>query len=179
MLPVAARRSCAFLLALGLMVTLIRAENGAVWVDVPFVRQEKNGCGAASIAMLLRYWSHENADPHQIYKALYSGDVHGIRGADVERFMRGKGFRTFVFQGEWADIEQHLAKGRPLMVCLNEGHRGPLHFVVVAGIDPARSLVLINDPARRKLLKVERGVFEKDWSAAERWTLLALPRNAR
>jgi len=51
--------------------------------------------------------------------------------------------------------------------------------VVVAGVDPARNLVLINDPARRKLLKIERGVFEKDWSAAERWTLLALPQHAR
>ena len=179
MLPVPPRGTGGFLLALGLMFAFTRAENSAVWVDVPFVRQEKNGCGAASVAMLRRYWSHENADPHQIYEALYSGDVHGIRGADVERFMRGKGFRTFVFQGEWADLEQHLAKGRPLMVCLNEGRTGPLHFVVVAGIDPARNLVLVNDPARRKLLKVERGVFEKDWSAAERWTLLALPQNTK
>ena len=164
---------------LALLASLVWAESGALWVDVPFVRQEKNGCGAASIAMLLRYWSHENADPHQIYEALYSGDAHGIRGAEVERFLREKGFRTFVFQGAWADIEPHLAKGRPLMVCLNEGRAGPRHYVVVAGIDPARNLVLINDPARRKLLKIERGVFEKDWSAAERWTLLALPQHAR
>jgi predicted double-glycine peptidase len=177
--PVLPRGVSGCLLALSLMVTLSGAENSAVWVDVPFVRQEKNGCGAASVAMLLRYWSRETADPHQIYQALNSEDTRGIRGADVERFLRERGFRTFVFQGEWADLEQHLAKGRPLMVCLNEGRTGPLHYVVVAGIDPARNLVLINDPARRKLLKVERGIFEKDWSAAERWTLLALPQHAR
>ena len=173
------RRGASGLPLLTLLASLVWAESGALWVDVPFVGQEKNGCGAASIAMLLRYWSHENADPHQIYEALYSGDALGIRGAEVERFLREKGFRTFVFQGAWADIEQHLAKGRPLMVCLNEGRAGPRHYVVVAGIDPARNLVLINDPARRKLLKIERGVFEKDWSAAERWTLLALPQHAR
>jgi len=173
------RRGASGLPLLTLLASLVWAESGALWVDVPFVGQEKNGCGAASIAMLLRYWSHENANPHQIYEALYSGDAHGIRGAEVERFLREKGFRTFVFQGAWADIEQHLAKGRPLMVCLNEGRAGPRHYVVVAGIDPARNLVLINDPARRKLLKIERGVFEKDWSAAERWTLLALPQHAR
>jgi len=34
---------------------------------------------------------------------------------------------------------------------------------------------LINDPARRKLLKAERVAFEKSWSEAERWTLLAIP----
>ena len=178
MLPILPRGASGLAL-LTLLASLIWADHGALWLDVPFVRQEKNGCGAASVAMLLRYWSHENADPHQIYEALHSGDAHGIRGADVERFLREKGFRTFVFQGAWADLEQHLAKGRPLMVCLNEGRAGPLHYVVVAGIDPARNLVLINDPARRKLLKIERGVFEKDWSAAEHWTLLALPQPAR
>jgi ABC-type bacteriocin/lantibiotic exporter with double-glycine peptidase domain len=163
--------------ALSLMVTLTWAENGDLWVDVPFVRQEKNGCGAASIVMLMRYWSQANADPHQVYETLHSEAAHGVRGADVEQFLRQRGFRTFVFQGEWRDLEQHLAKGRPLMVCLNESRAG--HYVVVAGVDTARNLVLINDPARRKLLKVERGVFEKDWSAAERWTLLALPQHER
>jgi hypothetical protein len=31
------------------------AEPAGVWLDVPFVSQEKNGCGAASIAMVVRY----------------------------------------------------------------------------------------------------------------------------
>jgi ABC-type phosphate transport system substrate-binding protein len=31
------------------------------------------------------------------------------------------------------------------------------------------------NPAQRKLLQEERTTFEREWSAAERWTLLALP----
>src|ERR1043165_5812507 len=27
-----------------------------VWLDVPFIKQEKDGCGAASIAMVMQYW---------------------------------------------------------------------------------------------------------------------------
>jgi len=27
-----------------------------LWLDVPYIHQEKDGCGAASLAMVLRYW---------------------------------------------------------------------------------------------------------------------------
>ena len=30
-----------------------------VWLDVPFVKQEKNGCGAASIAMVMQFWQRQ------------------------------------------------------------------------------------------------------------------------
>ncbi len=35
---------------------LLAAEPPGVWLDVPFVKQEKDGCGAASIAMVIQYW---------------------------------------------------------------------------------------------------------------------------
>ena len=152
--------------------------GGEVWIDVPFVKQEKYGCGAASIAMLMQYWSRD-ADPRQIQKEIDSGEPAGARGSDVRRYLQQHGFRTFVFEGQWSDLTEHLAKGRPLLVCLNPTTHGPSHYVVVAGVDPVRNLVLINDPGRRKLLKVERAGFDKDWSAAHRWTLLAVPEPAK
>jgi hypothetical protein len=48
--------------------------------------------------------------------------------------------------------------------------------VVVVGIDPAEGVVYLNDAAQRKLLKQDRASFEKQWSAVEHWTLLALPK---
>jgi hypothetical protein len=44
-------------------------------------------------------------------------------------------------------------------------------------LDGERALVMVNDPARRKLLKEERSSFEREWSAARKWTLLALPQS--
>jgi ABC-type bacteriocin/lantibiotic exporter with double-glycine peptidase domain len=170
--------TCRFLLSIGLLAGVAGAQSGPVWIDVPFVRQEKNGCGAAAVAMLMRYWARD-ADAHVIQQELYSGEAHGMRGADIERYLRENGFRTFVFQGEWQDLEEHVARGRPLLVALHAGRGGPLHYVVVSGVDTAQNLVLINDPAQAKLLKAERGAFEKDWSAAGRWTLLAIPQSSR
>jgi hypothetical protein len=73
-------------------------------------------------------------------------------------------------------LESNLAKGRPLLVALQPGRRDPLHFVVIAGIENAAALVLMNDPAQRKLLKQDRSDFERQWKAAGNWTLLAVPK---
>jgi len=46
----------------------------------------------------------------------------------------------------------------------------------VTGLDQERQLVLLNDPAQRKLLKQDQSRFEQEWKAAGRWTLLAVPK---
>ncbi len=61
-------------------------------------------------------------------------------------------------------------------MCLEPNARGsPLHYVVVAGVDPIQNLVLVNDPAQRKLLSISRTEFERGWRATENWALLAVP----
>lgn len=165
------------LACLGLLAGIICAAAEPVWLDVPFLSQERDGCGSASIAMLMRYWSHSSPDPHQIQQLLYSPKDRGIRGSDVERYLQDNKFQTFVFQGKWADLEHHIRQGRPLLVCLNVRRGRPLHYIVVAGFDPDGHAVLANDPARAKLMRIARETFEKDWKAAGNWTLLALPRS--
>jgi len=164
---------------LSLGVIVLTAQLPGVWLEVPFVRQEKSGCGAASIAMVMQYWQRQqgklpNADPEQIQRALYSRRAHGIYASDMESYLQQHGFRTFAFVGDWKDLKEHLEKGRPLIVALNLGH-SDLHYVVVAGLDWQQDVVLKNDPAERKLLKQGHSDFEKEWKAAGNWTLLAVP----
>jgi predicted double-glycine peptidase len=165
----------------------LAAQRSGVWLDVPFVKQEKNGCGAASVAMVMQYWQKQpggiedaGSDPAAIQRALYSKDARGIYASDMERYFKQHGFRTYTFRGNWDDLKHHLEKGRPLIVALKplltETSR---HYVVVAGLDPAQNILLVNDAAQRKLLSEDRGSFEKEWNAVGNWTLLALPRSAR
>jgi len=161
----------------------LAAEPTGVWLDVPFVKQHGNGCGAACISMVIGYWSGHGGPPGEdvatIQRALYSKEAKGIFATEMSAYLARAGFRTFDFSGTWADLREHLSKGRPLIVCLGEqGRRGPLHYVVVTGLDWRQDLVMVNDPARRKLLKIDRATFERDWEIAGRWTLLALPREA-
>ena len=161
---------------------LSAAEASVIWLDVPFVKQEKEGCGAASISMIMQYWQRQaslfanpKSDSVQIQRALHSDAGHGIYASDMERYLQENGYATFAFSGQFADLEHHLEKGRPIIIALKPGSHMPSHYVVVAGLDPERQLVLFNDPAERKLLKVDYSRFEHDWKATGHWTLLALP----
>jgi ABC-type bacteriocin/lantibiotic exporter with double-glycine peptidase domain len=162
--------------------TICPAGESGVWLDVPFVAQRKNACGAASLAMVIQYWQMQHgeqasASAEEIESVLYSPEASGIYASDMERYLQGRGFRTFSFPGNWMDLQQHLEKGRPLIIALKPD-RGPLHYVVVAGVDSNEDVVLKNDPAERKLLKQDRRSFEKQWAAAGNWTLLAVPRES-
>jgi uncharacterized protein YvpB len=163
---------------------VLLAEGTAnLWLDVPFIKQEKNGCGAASIAMLMQYWLRqqgqpvrEEADAARIQRALYSEEPHGILASAVADYFRKNGYQVFAFAGEWQDLKEHIEKGRPLLAALRPlGNGKELHYVVVAGLDESRQLVLVNDPAERKLLPFDRAAFEKAWKVTGNWTLLVLP----
>jgi uncharacterized protein YvpB len=160
------------------------AATPGVWLDVPFIRQEKDGCGAASIAMVMQYWLKQKSMPQdaasdavEIQRALYSSKDHGIRASELEAYFQQHSFQTFTFAGKWDDLKQHLEKGRPLIVALKPSSlESSLHYVVVVGVDPEQDLVYLNDAAQRKLLKQDRASFEKQWKAVKQWTLLALPK---
>lgn len=154
----------------------------ALWLDVPFVHQSREGCGSASISMVIDYWNAQPGTRHgpaanasEIQHLLHSPKEHGIAAPSMLDYFREHGFQAYSFSGKWSDLEEHLRKGRPLIVGLRPPGQSQFHYVVVDGIDPARSLIILNDPAERKLLSEERATFEKDWSATHNWMLLALP----
>jgi ABC-type bacteriocin/lantibiotic exporter with double-glycine peptidase domain len=159
--------------------------GGGVWLDVPFIHQEKEGCGSAALAMVMQYWSGKGAaippertDAEYIQRELHTKADRGIRASEMERYLRDSGFQTFQFRGEWTDLANHLEKGRPLIACLRRGDKSSLHYVVVAGLDSEREAVLLNDSERGKLIRVERSEFEKEWQRTSNWTLLAVPKSA-
>lgn len=158
-------------------LTLLLAFQQAAWIDVPFIRQDQDGCGSASIGMVIKYWQPDaEVDVEAIQRQLYSKSAGGIYARDMAHYFESRGYRVFAFRGEWSDLEAHVAKGRPLIVALEpRARKAPLHYVVVAGMDPSQALVLVNDPAQRKLLSISRAEFERDWTSTGNWTLLAVP----
>ena len=163
----------------------LAAETPSPWIDVPFVAQAKNGCGSAVMAMVMEYWEKKtgrtaqgSADAGKIQATLYSPAEGGIPASAMKRYFESVGYRTFAFVGDWGELRHHLERGRPLIVSLKaSGPHGPLHYVVVVGIDSAKGTIYVNDPAQQKMLRISREGFESEWSATEHWTLLAVPRN--
>src|SRR5947199_7980755 len=126
------KRLAALLCLCGL---LLAAGPPGVWLDVPFFRQPKEGCGAASIAMVMEYWAVQQKkegpfpDIARIQKQLHSSEVHGIYASDVGRYLQEHGFRV-VIQGpeKWDNLRMHLQKGRPLIVALKPAEGKWLHY---------------------------------------------------
>ena len=166
-----------------LLLLAISSSASSVWIDVPFVRQQEEGCGAASLSMLIQYWKSQGhsvdetvSDPDRIMHLLYSKKDHGIPARDFTSYLRRNGFKTFELTGTWEDLVHHISKGRPLIASLEAaGNKDRLHYLLVTGVDTHQNLVLVNDPAERKLLKMKRSNFENRWRASGNWTLLALP----
>lgn len=161
-------------------------QGAGIWLDVPYVKQTEDGCGSASIAMLLQYWSAhgavvtaDRADAASIQKKLYSRKARGIFASDMQRYLQESNFREFAIRGAWSDLREHLQQGRPVIISMQPSSaKAPLHYVVVTGMDWRREAIFVNDPARGKLLRVERPEFEKEWQAAGNWMLLAVPASA-
>ena len=160
--------------------------SAGIWLDVPFVKQTEDGCGSAAISMVLQYWGAHGvsidarrADAAAIQKQLYSRKARGIFASDMENYLRESGFKVFHLDGSWSDLQEHLKQGRPLIVSLQPGTASaPLHYVVIAGIDWHKEAVFLHDPARGKLLRIERAEFEKQWRPNRNWMLLAVPEKA-
>lgn len=174
--------SCPWLILIAAAATLWAEAPRALWIDVPFVAQPSDGCGAASLSMVMQYWAEKHAvaasvdsDVMRIQHELFVPRAHGIPAVAMSEYLRQHGFQAFAFAGKWSDLEAQISKGRPLIVALRPQGQRELHYVVIVGVDSAHGLVTMNDPAERKLLNEERARFEKEWSATHNWILLAVP----
>jgi len=142
-------------------------------LPVPYVPQEKDTCGAAALAMVLRYWGRE-ASEAEIAGELVERELQGIRGSRLAELARERGMVAIAFAGEWSVVRGHLAKGRPVVVAIDAGH-GRLHEVVVVGLDDQSRQAIVHDPARGPNRRIAVAELERKWAASGRWSLLVTP----
>src|SRR5882724_8758406 len=76
----------------------------AIWLDVPFVKQEREGCGAASIAMVMQFWQHQqgvvavmNAKAAHIQLVLFSEEASRIYASEAVWYFQQYRYSTFAF----------------------------------------------------------------------------------
>src|SRR6185295_4507292 len=107
------------ILGMMLLAGAAAADTAGRPLDVPFFAQQENGCGAASVAMVMHYWRNLTSKPlvyptaDEAYQHLYKPERNGILLSDMKRYFEESGFRAFTFKGKRADIEEQLGKGRP------------------------------------------------------------------
>src|SRR5438093_13779956 len=88
---------------------------GVSSLDVPFVAQRKDTCGAAALAMVLRYWG-DDATHDDVARTLLTPELHGIAGSRLAEFARGRGMEAVAYQGDVANLRDFVGTGPPLTV---------------------------------------------------------------
>jgi ABC-type bacteriocin/lantibiotic exporter with double-glycine peptidase domain len=152
-------------------VSLWSAAVLAAALDVPFVPQQKDTCGPAALAMVLRFWGR-SASPDELATELNARELKGVAGSRLAEAARTRGLTAVAYRGDAAQLREYVEKGRPLIVAWDMG-RGRFHNVVVVGF--ADEDVVVHDPARGPARSVKRKAFEERWAGAGHWTLLVMP----
>lgn len=168
-----------------LLAAVAICSAAAAALDIPFVQQKGARCGSAAVAMVMEYWAEQipslnsaAVEAARIDEYLPVDHRKGIRGERLKEFLESRGFKAFIFDAELSDVQHHLDKGRPLIVCFApNGPHGPLHYAVIADLDTQS--VWLNDSARGKLFREDLGTFVREWKQTGDWALLAVPRVAR
>jgi ABC-type bacteriocin/lantibiotic exporter with double-glycine peptidase domain len=154
-------------------IALIALVAAPLFLDVPFVAQRTNGCAAAALTMVLRYWG-DPAPETELAGALPGPSARGLAGSRLAELARKRGHQAIAYEGDLPHLREYLAKGRPLIVALRSG-RDRYHDVVVVGFDDQAQEVVVHDPESGPTRRLAARTFEERWGGAGHWTLLVLP----
>jgi hypothetical protein len=150
---------------------------------VPFVGQQRDHCGPAALAMLLR-WSGAEVTQAGLADRVFTPGKAGTLRTDLLTGARRQGRLAVPIAPRpgggdgGADLRRlltELAAGHPVLVFQNLSlDLAPQwHFAVAVGYDlPARELVLHSGRTERKRVSLDS--FARTWARGDRWAMLAL-----
>jgi ABC-type bacteriocin/lantibiotic exporter with double-glycine peptidase domain len=145
-----------------------------VYIDVPFVQQEKNLCGAACLSMVFKYWG-KNVSQYEIAKSIYTESLKGILSDDLKGYAQKNGFLAFAIRTDWNFLKESIQKGRPLIVCVKSRQAAGFHYLVAVGYGDDDKIVYVNDPSSAKLKEIKASNFMTRWKGADYWALFLVP----
>jgi hypothetical protein len=148
-----------------------RQSRPATLLDVPYVPQSEELCGGAAVAMVMRYWGATGIHAES-FASLVDRQARGIKGEDLLGSLRERGWTAVSFGGDAALVQRTLQHRQP-PIALIEDRPGRFHYVVL--LSWAAGTVVVHDPARAPFRVLRERDFERAWSRANFWTLVALP----
>ena len=159
---------------------------------LPPIRQDKAyTCGPACVAAVAAYWGVGFAE----FKAKCATAPQDTTGPDLRTMAESLGLRALVFQGSFADLQDNLRQGRPVIVMIpqppdpalrqagligalalavSEHVSHPSHWVVVIGMTGDQQ-VIVHDPAAGPL-QIKSDVFQEWWRRMNNLCVLIVPR---
>jgi len=103
---------------------------------VPFIRQDSQFCGPASLASVMTFHGVPE-DQNTIGAAVYSEKLQGALITDLEKYARQKRFETKSGRGTVEELKAEMDRKRPVIVLVDLGFWvvSKPHYLVVFGYD--------------------------------------------
>ncbi len=120
------------------LLLLLLASNALAFEieGVPFIKQDSQFCGPASLASVMSYYGVA-ADQKIIGGRVYDEKLQGALITDLERYAREAGFETSSGRGTIEGLKAELDRRRPIIVLVDPGFwvLSRTHYLVVFGHD--------------------------------------------
>lgn len=149
------------------------------WLRAPSIVEQRQrsteDCGAAAAAVVAARWQGAAVAP--VVMASTPVPKRGLRAVQIRDLLRGRGLRSFVIAGTFADLEHELAAGRPVIVGtvkpMSNG-KALRHYEVVVALLPAERRVVTFDPSNgwRQQSYAE---LDREWKPSARTAIVSLP----
>lgn len=147
-------------------------------VGVPFIRQEANACGPATLAMALQ-WAGKNVSVKDLTPQIYSENnkenEKGSLQSDLISAGRRQGMMVVAIEGLSALLKE-IEAGHPVIIFENLGVRWlpRWHYAIVFGYNlHEKKLLLHSGPDAFK--EEDMAEFELSWRLGHYWGLVVLP----
>ncbi len=135
-------------------------------LDLPYVKQQSNYCGPASLSMVMQYFGYSTTQ-EEIAEELGRKEVskHGVRPGELALYARRRGMRVSArnhvgLEGIFKALENDL----PLIaLCRAFPPQRGLHYTIIRGYDLDKEALFIHDPAWPRRKKTLWDDFELRW----------------
>jgi ABC-type bacteriocin/lantibiotic exporter with double-glycine peptidase domain len=150
----------------------------AVVLDLPMVQQDElYECGLAAITAECRYYDISIPENERKQLVAMAAERKGLSGAELRDALERMGLEVFIFAGARdrspTGLYTQVDKQRPPLVMLAPAP-DVHHYCLFLGYDEPLGNVVLLDPRRGRIL-MHGDAFDKAWSSAEHFTLLAVP----
>lgn len=148
------------------------AENAKL-KDVPFIKQSKNHCGPASLAMILEF-NKRNVDLKELSSQMMTPAARGTYATDLVTAVRRQGMIAIRIN-DLKSLLTEVSAGNPVLVFQNMGFgfMPKWHYAVVVGHDLDGPDIILHS-GKKKFKKMDMRFFERTWSMTDYWGIVVI-----
>lgn len=148
--------------SLAVALTVFAVEVCAFQIEgVPFVKQDRQQCGPASLASVLSFYG-ASAQANSISEVTYDPRIRGTLITDLENFARRLGFQTECGQGTVEKMRRFINQKMPVIVLIDLGFWlvSKPHYLVLFGYNEKGFLAHDGEEASKIY---DFSEFRKNW----------------